>query len=130
MTGRGAIGLAFLLLGWAGSPSAWSAPAAGGPVTAVKVAAGPARAAQAGAVDTAATSGPLAIGAVVRDPTGVVVGHVTLITTDETGRSIAQVRKGVNVYSIPLADIAAHGAGGVSVIPASTLKPDADGRSH
>ena len=130
MTGRGAIGLTLSLCVWAGWANAWSAPAPAGEVTAIKVSAGPAHAAESGAVDTAATSGPLAIGAMVRDGGGALIGHFTLLTTDKDGRSIVQVREGVNVYAIPIADLSARGGQVISSIRASDLKPDADGRSH
>jgi len=129
MTGRApAIGLAIALCSWTAWAGARAAPVSGAPVTAVQVTAGPARAAGSGAVDTAATSGP--IGARVRDRDGVVIGHVTLLTTDDAGRSVAQVRRGVDVFSIPLSQIVTHGGEGVSAIAAGDLKPDTEGRSH
>jgi len=52
----------------------------------------PARPVESGGHDSAATVGPLAIGAEVHDGAGALIGHVTRLTTDQAGRSVAQVR--------------------------------------
>ncbi|HXQ13140.1 MAG TPA: hypothetical protein VN814_00795 [Caulobacteraceae bacterium] len=70
-------------------------------VTAVPAQPGRAQPAESGAHDSAATLGPLAIGAAVTDPTGAEIGRVTRITTDKNGRSVVEVRNNEDVFSIP-----------------------------
>ena len=65
----------------------------------------PARPAESGGHDSAATLGPLAIGATVRDASGAEVGQVTRVTTDKQGRQVAQVRHGGDVFSIPIGSL-------------------------
>ncbi|HEY2710812.1 MAG TPA: hypothetical protein VGI95_22430 [Caulobacteraceae bacterium] len=71
-------------------------------VTAIAVAAEPARPAESGARDSAATQGPLAIGATVYDAAGAKVGQITRLTTDKHGRSVAEIRNNEDLYSIPV----------------------------
>ena len=75
------------------------------PVGAVAAKAEPARPAESGAHDTAATVGPLAIGATVKDPSGVEIGHIVLLTTDKHGRSVARVRDNEDVFDIPIDEL-------------------------
>ena len=91
-------------------------------VRAVAAKAGPARPPESGSHDSAATVGPLAIGADVRDATGAEIGHVTRLTTDKEGRSIAQVRDNEDVYSIPLEQLSARHGVAVSNISLEALK--------
>lgn len=90
------------------------------PVTAAL--AGPARPAESGGHDSAATLGPLAIGADVRDVTGADIGHVTRLTTDKGGRQLAEVRDGDATYSIPVDDLYARHGAAISTVTLSTLK--------
>jgi hypothetical protein len=69
----------------------------------------PARPAESGGRDSAATLGPLAIGSAVRDRDGALVGRLVLLTTDAHGVSVAKVRSDENVYLIPAADLFSRG---------------------
>jgi hypothetical protein len=107
---------------------AWSAPVSASAVTAVKSTAGPVRAAESGAVDTAATVGPLAIGARVEDGAGTPLGNIARLTTDKDGASIAQVRQGQDVSYIPVRDLTVHRGAVISRLTAADLK--ASGAVH
>jgi hypothetical protein len=78
-------------------------------VTAVTAAPGRARPTESGAHDSAATLGPLAIGALVTDRNGVEIGRVTRVTTDKNGRSVAEVRSNEDLFSIPMDVLYTHG---------------------
>ena len=91
-------------------------------VPATTALAGPARPPESGARDSAATLGPLAIGADVRDATGADIGHVTRVTTDKTGRSVAEVRDGESVYTIPIDDLYARRGAAFSTVTLDALK--------
>jgi ABC-type transporter Mla subunit MlaD len=108
-----ALGAAVLAVAGAAAKSA---------VPATAVAAEPARPAESGAHDSAATLGPLAIGATVTDRTGVEIGHVTRLTTDKQGRSVAEVRHDEDVYSIPVADLFSRHGAALSRISLEQLK--------
>ena len=91
-------------------------------VTAVAAQPGRARPAESGAHDSAATRGPLAIGAAVTDPNGLEVGRVTRVTTDKNGRSLVEVRLDEDVFSIPAADLYTHGGKAFSAQTLDQLK--------
>ena len=91
-------------------------------VPAVAAAAGPARPPESGALDSAATLGPLAIGADVRDSTGADIGHVTRLTTDKKGRQVAQIRDGEAVYTIPVVQLYSRGGAAFSTVSLDALK--------
>ncbi len=91
-------------------------------VTAVAAEPGRARPAESGARDSAATLGPLAIGALVSDRNGEEIGHVTRLTTDSDGRSVVEVRSNEDVYSIPVEQLYAHGGAAFSVMTLERLK--------
>lgn len=74
---------------------------AGAGVTAVATPPDRARPAESGAHNSAATLGPLAIGAEVRDPSGLEIGRGTRLTTDKSGRSVVEVRNDEDLFSIP-----------------------------
>ena len=78
-------------------------------VTAVAALPGKARPPESGGRDSAATLGPLAIGASVADPTGVEIGRVTRVTTDKNGGSVVEVRNNEDVISIPAQVLYTHG---------------------
>jgi hypothetical protein len=101
---------------------AFAGTAACAQVPAVQVEAGPARPVESGGRDSPATLGPMAIGAAVRDRTGAEIGHITRLTTDRQGQSIVEVRQNEDVYSIPLADLAAHDGEAVSNLDQAQLK--------
>jgi|HubBroStandDraft_2_1064218.scaffolds.fasta_scaffold151933_3 hypothetical protein len=82
--------------------------AADGGLTAVAVQPDRARPAESGAHDSAATLGPLAIGAAVTDRTGVEIGRVTRLTTDKNGRSVVEVRHNEDLFSIPAEVLYTH----------------------
>jgi hypothetical protein len=86
-----------------------SVAAADTDVSAVAAAPGRARPTESGAHDSAATVGPLAIGAVVADRTGVEIGHVTRLTTDKNGRSVVEIRNNEDLFSIPIELLHTHG---------------------
>ena len=112
-----------LSLVWAAALGAAALPAfASASVTATSAQAGPARPPESGAHDSAATLGPLAIGADVRDSGGADIGHVTRLTTDKAGRHIAQVRDGESVYAIPIEDLYARGGAAFSTVTLDALK--------
>jgi hypothetical protein len=91
-------------------------------VTAVAAEQGRARPAESGARDSAATVGPLAIGALVNDRNGEEIGHVTRLTTDTNGRSMVEVRHNEDLYSIPVEQLFAHGGRAFSVMTLERLK--------
>jgi hypothetical protein len=99
-----------------------SAATAGEGVTAVAMTPGPARPAESGGHDSAATRGPLAIGANVTDRSGAEIGHITRLTTDKAGGSIAEIRQNEDVFSIPIDDLYAHGGAAVSALTLEELK--------
>ncbi|HZZ87079.1 MAG TPA: hypothetical protein VFE13_01990 [Caulobacteraceae bacterium] len=112
-----------------GGLAALGAPAfAGAGVTAVAMAPGPAKPAESGARDSAATVGPLAIGATVVDRNGVPIGRVTRMATDKHGRQMAEVRQNEDLYSVPLTAIHAEAGRAVSDMTADDLK--AAGAAH
>jgi hypothetical protein len=91
-------------------------------VPAVTAAAGPARPPESGAHDSAATLGPLAIGADVRDSAGADIGRVTRLTTDKQGRQVAEIRDGETVYAIPTPYLYARGGAAFSTVTLDALK--------
>jgi len=97
---------------------AWAADG----LSAVKTLPGPARAAESGARDSAATTGPLAIGATVKDRTGALVGHIVRLTTDKTGESVAEIRRGEDVWRVPVADLFARGGEVLSTVTLDALQ--------
>lgn len=108
---------------WAAALGAAALPAAGlAEVPATAAQAGPARPPESGAHDSAATRGPLAIGADVRDSSGADIGHVTRLTTDKHGRRVADVRDGETVYAIPVEDLFARDGAAFSTITLDALK--------
>ena len=94
-------------------------------VTAVAATPGRARPAESGARDSAATVGPLAIGALVSDRNGQEIGHVTRLTTDAKGDSVVEVRNNEDLYSIPVEQLFAHGGAAFSVMTLERLKHSA-----
>ena len=112
--------MAAATLASAGAAAAASATPA--PITAVAMEPGRARPAESGGRDSAATLGPLAIGAVVRDPTGAEIGRVTRLTTAKDGRSIAEIRRGDDVFKIPLDQLYASGGKAFSTATLDELK--------
>lgn len=113
----GAVAAAVLVACAACSPAL-----AGTGVTAVATTPGPARPAESGGHDSAATLGPLAIGAEVTDRTGARIGHVTRLTTDKNGRKVAEVRQNEDVFSIPLDQLRTHDGRAFSVVTLDALK--------
>jgi hypothetical protein len=105
-----------------------SAAFAGAGVTAVRMDPGRARPAESGAHDSAATLGPLAIGAAVSDSTGAPIGHVTRLTTGKDGRTIAEVRHDEDVYAIPVDELSARGGAAFSTVTLDQLRRD--GAAH
>jgi hypothetical protein len=115
--------LTALALGFGCGVGAAESPAAAqGDISATSVAQGPAKPAESGAKASAATLGPLAIGAEVRDSNGTEIGHLTLLTTDKDGRSVAKVRSGEDVYTIPVGDLYARQGGAISTLSLDELK--------
>lgn len=51
--------------------------------------------------DASALSGPLAVGATVRDPSGKTLGRVSRLTTGKDGRTLVMLRKGVDSFAVP-----------------------------
>ena len=96
--------------------------AAAASVTAVAMTPGRARPTESGGHDSAATLGPLAIGAAVRDRDGAEIGHVTRLTTDRSGHSVAEVRQNEDVFWIPVDQLHASGGAAVSALTADELK--------
>lgn len=119
--------LTALALGFGCSVGVFESPAAAqGDISATTATAGPARPAESGAKASAATLGPLAIGADVRDSTGAEIGHITVLTTDKDGRSVAKVRRDEDVYTIPVGDLYARHGGAVSSVTLEQLKRGGD----
>jgi len=111
------------LLAGVAAVAAGSLPAAAiAAVPATVASAGPARPAESGARDSAATLGPLAIGADVRDATGADIGHVTRLTTDKAGRRVAEVRNGEATYAIPVDNLYARDGAAFSTVTLDALK--------
>jgi hypothetical protein len=108
---------------WAAALGAAALPAVAlGAVPATTAQAGPARPPESGAHDSAATLGPLAIGADVRDSAGADIGHVTRLNTDKQGRRVAEVRDGESVYAIPIEDLYSRGGAAFSTVTLEALK--------
>jgi len=91
-------------------------------VTAVPAQPGRAQPAESGAHDSAATLGPLAIGATVTDPNGAEIGRVTRVTTDKNGRSVVEVRNNEDLFSIPARALYTRGGKAFSGETLDTLK--------
>jgi len=51
--------------------------------------------------NASALSGPLAVGATVRDPAGETLGRVARLTTGRDGRTLVMLRKGVDSFAVP-----------------------------
>jgi hypothetical protein len=103
---------AILLLAGAAAPE----------LPAVKATAEPARPAESGASESAATSGPLAIGSRVVDRSGAEVGRLVRLTTDKKGVDVAQIRLGEDVWSVPVADLFARQGEVLSTVTLDDLK--------
>jgi hypothetical protein len=98
-------------------------PTSDGPaVGAVAAQAGPARPTESGAHDSAATVGPLAIGAAVKDPSGLEIGHIVLLTTGGDGRSVAKVRDNEDVFDIPIDELFVRRGVTFSRLPRASLE--------
>jgi hypothetical protein len=100
----------------------YSAAGAAGGVSATTSTPDPARPAESGGHDTAATIGPFAIGATVRDTAGAEVGQIARLTTDKQGRSVAEVRHGGDAYAIPMDDLYAKDGAAVSKLSLDALQ--------
>ncbi|MFI4934476.1 MAG: hypothetical protein ACHP7N_07645 [Caulobacterales bacterium] len=122
---RAGLGLVAAAFAWAAWASAWADPPPATNLSAVKAHAQPAKSAESGARETAATSGPLAIGATVKDRDGVTLGHITRLTTDKAGVSVAQVRLGEDVLSIPVSDLFMKNGEVLSTLTRDELKRSA-----
>lgn len=108
---------------WAAALAAAALPTASlAAVPATTAQAGPARPPESGARDSAATLGPLAIGADVRDAAGSDIGHVTRLTTDPDGRQVAEVRDGESLYTIPIENLFARDGAAFSTVTLDALK--------
>ena len=94
-------------------------------LTAVAMQPGRARPSESGAHDSAATLGPLAIGALVSDRNGAEIGHITRLTTGKDGRSVAEVRHDEDMFSIPTAMLYTHGGKAFSSQTLDELKHSA-----
>jgi len=94
-------------------------------LTAVAVQPGRARPAESGAHDSAATLGPLAIGALVTDRNGAEIGRVTRMTTDKDGHSVTEVRHDEDLFSIPMNLLYTHGGKAFSSRTLDELKHSA-----
>jgi hypothetical protein len=62
--------------------------------------------------NASALTGPLAVGATVRDPAGQTLGRITRLTTGPDGRTLVMLRKGVDSFTVP-ADVLHVAAGEV-----------------
>ena len=111
---------ALLVCGLAEFPA--EADPAGDAVPVVTASPDKARPAESGGHSSAATIGPLAIGSKVRDAAGAEIGHVTLLTTDKAGRSVARVRQGEDVYTIPVADLYARDGAAFTTLTLAELR--------
>jgi hypothetical protein len=121
MRGQLAIAIGAAFAGWAACALAQSA-APGATLSAVKATAGPARPAESGASNSAATTGPLAIGSIVKDRAGATVGHIVRLTTDKRGVSVAQIRLGEDVFSVPVSELFSRGGEVLSTVSLDDLK--------
>ena len=101
---------------------AWAVVAAEADLPAEKTKAEPARPSVSGANASAATLGPLAIGSTVKDRTGATIGHIVLLTTDKAGASVARIRQGEAVYTVPVVDLHARAGGVVSTVTLDDLR--------
>ena len=94
-------------------------------ITAVPALPQRAQPAESGAHDSAATLGPLAIGASVTDSNGAEIGRVTRVTTDKNGRSVVEVRNDEDLFSIPAEALFTRGGKAYSVQTLDALKHSA-----
>jgi len=91
-------------------------------VPAVAVKPDAARPLESGARNSAATIGPLAIGAPVKDPTGAEIGRIVLLTTDKRGRSIVKLRRDEDVFTVPADQPYTRGGAAFSRVALDALK--------
>jgi hypothetical protein len=116
-------GVAITRLVWAAALVAAALPTVSfAAVSATTAQAGAARPPESGAHDSAATLGPLAIGADIRDATGADLGHVTRLTTGKDGRRVAEIRDGESVYAIPISYLFARDGAAFSTVTLDALK--------
>ena len=72
----------------------------------------------------------IAIGALVTDRNGAEIGHVTRLTTDKDGRSVAEVRNNEDLFSIPTNLLHIHGGSAFSSQTLDELKHSGAAHQH
>ena len=88
------------------------------------------RAAGAAAHNAAALTGPLAIGATVRDGAGETLGRVSRLTTGADGQTMVMLRKGVDTFSVPASALQLSGGGVISSLSRSDIKALGSSAAH
>lgn len=74
------------------------------------------------AQNASALSGPLAVGATVRDPAGQTLGRVSRLTTGKDGRTLVMLRKGVDSFAVPESILRVQGGEVVSSLDRNGIK--------
>ncbi|MGA0601741.1 hypothetical protein ACO2Q3_13630 [Caulobacter sp. KR2-114] len=72
--------------------------------------------------NASALTGPLAVGATVRDPSGQTLGRVSRLTTGKDGRTLVMLRKGVDSFAVPEAILHVRGGEVVSSLDRAGIK--------
>lgn len=72
--------------------------------------------------NASALSGPLAVGATVRDPAGQTLGRVSRLTTGKDGRTLVMLRKGVDSFAVPETILHLQGGEVVSSLDRNGIK--------
>jgi hypothetical protein len=81
-----------------------------------------ARAAAGSARNASALTGPLAVGATVRDGAGVTLGRITRLTTGANGQTVVMLRKGVDSFQVPANVLQISGNGVISSLSRQDIK--------
>lgn len=89
-----------------------------------------ARAAAGSARNASALTGPLAVGATVRDGAGETLGRITRLTTGPNGQTLVMLRKGVDSFSVPANVLRISGDGVISSLSRQDIKALGDSAAH
>ncbi|HEX7758275.1 MAG TPA: hypothetical protein VF459_02150 [Caulobacteraceae bacterium] len=80
--------------------------------------------------DAAALTGPLAIGATVRDGAGETLGRISRLTTGADGQTVVMLRKGVDSFSVPASALLLSGDGVISTLSRNDIKALGSSATH
>lgn len=80
--------------------------------------------------NAAALTGPLAIGATVRDSAGETLGRISRLTTGADGQTVVMLRKGVDSFSVPASALQISGDGVISTLSRNDIKALGSSATH